>query len=174
MAVDEALQGTGAKLVRGPVGDAKLLAEMKKEGASFAGEPSGAWIHGEFHPCPDGILSGLLYLNQLEQQGSSVSRAVEAIPEYYMVRKSLSVSKSTSRSDPKLLSEGLEKIVGKNSTTDSTYGLRVSSEDSWVLVRESGTEPVLRVTAESKRPLVAGRIVKDTLALISRVLKGRT
>ncbi|TMI35757.1 hypothetical protein E6H26_05760, partial [Candidatus Bathyarchaeota archaeon] len=174
MAVDEALQGTGAKLVRGPVGDAKLLAEMKKEGASFAGEPSGAWIHSEFHPCPDGILSGLLYLNQLEQQGSSVSRAVEAIPEYYMVRKSLSVSKSTSRLDSKLLSEGLEKIVGKDSTTDSTYGLRVSSEDSWVLVRESGTEPVLRVTAESKRPLVAGRIVKDTLALISRVLKGRT
>src|SRR5207247_1965371 len=92
MAEDEAMQGTGAKLVRGPVGDAKLLAEMKKEGASFAGEPSGAWIHSEFHPCPDGILSGLLYLNQLEQQGSSVSRAVEAIPEYYMVRKSLSVS----------------------------------------------------------------------------------
>jgi len=91
-----------------------------------------------------------------------------------MVRKSLSVSKSTSRLDSKLLSEGLEKIVGKNSTTDSTYGLRVSSEDSWVLVRESGTEPVLRVTAESKGPSVAGRIVKDTLALISRVLKGRT
>ncbi|HEX9196905.1 MAG TPA: hypothetical protein VF906_03835 [Candidatus Bathyarchaeia archaeon] len=173
MAVDEALQGTGAKLVRGPVGDAKLLAEMKKEGASFAGEPSGAWIHGEFHPCPDGMLSGLLYLNQLEQKGSSVYRAVEAIPEYYMVRKSLSVSKSASRLDPKQLSEGLEKIIGENSTTDSRYGLRVSSEDSWVLVRESGTEPVLRVTAESKRPSVAGRIVKDTLVLISRVLKGR-
>ena len=173
MAVDEALQGTGAKLIRGPVGDAKLLAEMKKESASFAGEPSGAWIHGEYHPCPDGMLSGLLYLRQIEQQGSSVSRAVEAIPEYYVVRKSLSVSNDVSRLDPKLLSEGLEKIVGKNSTTDSTYGLRVSSEDSWVLVRESGTEPVLRVTAESKRPSVAGRIVKDTLALISRVLKGR-
>src|SRR5438876_11589110 len=120
------------------------------------------------------MLSGLLYLNQLDQHGASVSHAVEAIPEYYMVRKSLSVSKSASRLDPKLLSEGLRNIIGKNSTTDSRYGLRVSSEDSWVLVRESGTEPVLRVTAESKRTMVAGRIVKDTRALIGRVLKGRT
>src|SRR5207247_10266280 len=107
-------------------------------------------------------------------QGSSGCPTVEAIPEYYLVRQSRSVSKRTSRLDSKLLSEGLEKIVGKNSTMDATYGLRVRSEDSWVLVRESGTEPVLRVTAESKRPSVAGRIVKDTLALISRVLKGRT
>src|SRR2546429_6167522 len=110
---------------------------MEHESSSFSGGPCGGWFDGDFHACPDGILSGLLYLRQSEQQGSSASRAVEAIPEYLVVRKSLSVSNDVSRLDPKLLSEGLEKIVGKNSTTDSTYGLRVSSQESWGLVRES-------------------------------------
>jgi phosphoglucosamine mutase len=173
MAVEEAVAPYGAKLVRGPVGDAKLLAEMKKEGASFAGEPSGAWIHGDFHPCPDGLLSGLLYLKQLEQQGLTVSEAVKAVPEYQMVRKSVTLSKNVGEIDEMSLSEGLETIIGKGSSTDSRFGLRVSSEDSWVLVRESGTEPVLRITAESKKSSGASRIVTETLSLINRVFKGR-
>jgi phosphoglucosamine mutase len=173
MAVEEAVAPYGAKLVRGPVGDAKLLAEMKKEGATFAGEPSGAWIHGEFHPCPDGLLSGLLFLRQLEKHGLTVSEAVKAVPEYQMVRKSVTLSKGVGEIDVKPLSEGLEAIIGRESSTDSRFGLRVSSEDSWVLVRESGTEPVLRITAESKKPSGANRIVTETLSLINGVFKGR-
>jgi phosphoglucosamine mutase len=173
MAVEEAVAPYSAKVVRGPVGDAKLLAEMKKEGARFAGEPSGAWIHGDYHPCPDGLLSGLLYLKQLEQHGLTVSEAVKAIPEYQMVRKSITLTKNVGEIDVKSLSEGLRTIIGKGSSLDSTFGLRVSSEDSWVLIRESGTEPVLRITAESKKPSVANRIVTETLSLINRVFKGR-
>ncbi len=173
MAVDEAVAPYDARLIRGPVGDAKLLAEMKKEGASFAGEPSGAWIHGDFHPCPDGLLSGLLYLAHLEQLDLTVSQAVDAVPEYHMVRKSVVLTKNSEAVEVNSLSEGLEAIIGTGATTDSRFGLRVSSKDSWVLVRESGTEPVLRITAESKKPSVASRIVTETLSLIDRVFKGR-
>ncbi len=173
MVVDQSVEPYGAKLVRGPVGDAKLLAEMKRESASFAGEPSGAWIHRDFHPCPDGLLSGLLYLQRLEQHGLTVSQAVKAIPEYQMVRKSVVLSTDFGKIDGKSLSEGLESIIGGDPSTDSRFGLRVSSEDSWVLVRESGTEPVLRITAESKKPSEASRIVKEALILINRVFKGR-
>ncbi len=86
MAIEEAATKYGAKLMRGPVGDAKLLVEAKKIGAFFAGEPSGAWIHGEYNLCPDGILSGLLYLKQLETLDLSVSEAVDEIPEYYVLK----------------------------------------------------------------------------------------
>ena len=173
MAVDEAVAKNGATLIRGPVGDARLLAEMKKEKASFAGEPSGAWIHSEFHPCPDGLLSGLLYLKHLEQLNLTVSSAIAAIPEYHMVRKSMSVPKNVPNVEVRMLSEALVRIVSPGAETDSRYGVRVSSRDSWVLVRESGTEPVLRVTAESKKPASVKRILKDTLELINRVFKGR-
>ena len=172
MAVDEAVSKFGARLVRGPVGDAKLLGMMKKERAVFAGEPSGAWIHGDYHNCPDGILSGLLFLRKLEEQVLTVSRALEDIPEYHMVRKSISLAKGPSKLDVESLSGGLEKMIGEDSRTETRFGVRVSSEDAWVLVRESGTEPVVRVTAESKRPSIAERIAMDAVSLVRRVVKG--
>lgn len=169
MAVDETLRKQGAKVVRGPVGDAKLLAEMRKERGTFAGEPSGAWIHPQFHPCPDGILSGLLFLQKLEQFDMTVSEAIETVPEYHIVRRSLSTRRRMSSDAVQSLSNDLEKIVGEHPTTETKFGLRVSSENSWVLVRKSGTEPVLRVTVESKQPSEAKRIVDETLDLIKRV-----
>ena len=155
------------------MGDAKLLVEMKKLGAPFAGEPSGAWIHGEYNLCPDGILSGLLYLKQLETLDLSVSEAVSEIPEYFMVRKSVSVKEKMSSSSAKSLSKELEKVIGKDSTTETKFGVRVSSDDSWVLVRESGTEPVIRITTESKQRSKANRIMKETLSLVKRILTGK-
>ena len=173
MAIEEAATKYGAKLMRGPVGDAKLLVEMKKIGASFAGEPSGAWIHGEYNLCPDGILSGLLYLKQLETLDLSVSEAVAEIPEYFIVRKSVGVTKKMSSSIIATLSGELEKIIGKDSSIETKFGVRVSSDDSWVLVRESGTEPVMRITTESKQRSKANQIMQETLSLVRWVLKGK-
>ena len=173
MAIEEAAKKYGAELMRGPVGDAKLLVEMKKVGASFAGEPSGAWIHGEYNLCPDGILSGLLYLKQLETLDLSVSQAVSEIPEYFMVRKSVSLTKKMSSNSITTLSRELAKVIGKDSIIETKFGIRVSSDDSWVLVRESGTEPVIRITTESKQRSKANRILKETLSLVRRVLSGK-
>jgi len=172
MAVDEALAKTKARLIRGPVGDAKLLAEMRKVRGVFAGEPSGAWIHRHYHPCPDGILSGLLFLEKIEKLGLTVSKSIENIPEYQMVRKSIKPPGKKKLNNRELAS-GLKKIIGEDSSVETRFGLRVSSEDSWVLVRASGTEPVIRVTAESRKPSVANRIVRDTVLLIDRAAKGR-
>ncbi|HET7404719.1 MAG TPA: hypothetical protein VFJ63_01230 [Candidatus Bathyarchaeia archaeon] len=172
MAVDEALTKTKARLIRGPVGDAKLLSEMKKSHGVFAGEPSGAWIHGDYHPCPDGILSGLLFLEQIDKLGLTVSKSIENIPEYQMVRKSIKPP-GKRKLNNRELAGGLKRIIGEDLSVETKFGLRVSSEDSWVLVRESGTEPVIRVTAESKKPSVANKIVRDTILLIDRVSKGR-
>ena len=173
MAIEEVATEYGAKLMRGPVGDAKLLVEMKKVGASFAGEPSGAWIHGEYNLCPDGILSGLLYLKQLETLNLSVSQAVNEIPEYFMVRKSVVLTEKMSPSVKTTLSKELQKIIGKDSSIETKFGVRVSSDDSWVLVRESGTEPVIRITTESKQRSKANQIMRETLLLVRRVLKGK-
>src|SRR4029077_1494776 len=106
---------------------------MKKIGASFALEPSRAWIHGEYNLCPDGILSGLLYLKQLEMLDLSVSEAIAQIPEYFMVRKSVSVPEKMSSSTITTLSRELEKIIGKDASIETKFGVRVNSEDSWVL-----------------------------------------
>ena len=78
-----------------------------------------------------------------------------------------------SSSSAKSLSKELEKVIGKDSTTETKFGVRVSSDDSWVLVRESGTEPVIRITTESKQRSKANRIMKETLSLVKRILTGK-
>jgi len=173
MVVDEIAEKHGANLVRGPVGDAKLLREMKRLDANFAGEPSGAWIHRDYNSCPDGPLSGLLFLKASESFGLRISEMVRDVPEYHMIREGINHAGKLSKGMISTLGTGLKKILGKDSSIETKFGLRVSSENAWVLVRDSGTEPVIRVTGESKDRSEATRVMRETLRLLRRVLKGR-
>src|SRR5437660_245116 len=172
MVVDEIAKKTGAKLVRGPVGDAKLLREAKRLNANFAGEPSGAWIHRDYNSCPDGPLSGLLFLKAAENLGLRVSEMVRDVPEYHMMREGMKYAGKLSQAKLSKIATGLKKILGKNSSVEMKLGLRVNTETAWVLVRDSGTEPVIRVTGESKDRSEATRVMRDTLRLLRQVLKG--
>jgi len=173
MVVDEIAEKTGARLVRGSVGDAKLLREAKRLNANFAGEPSGAWIHRDYNSCPDGPLSGLLFLKAAETLGLSVSEMVRDVPEYHMIREGMKYTGKLSQARFSRLASGLKRILGKNSTVETKLGLRVSNETAWVLVRDSGTEPVIRVTGESKDRSEAMRVMRETLRLLRQVLKAR-
>jgi len=173
MVVDEIAEKTGARLVRGPVGDAKLLREAKRLGANFAGEPSGAWIHRDYNNCPDGPLSGLLFLKAAETLGLRVSEMVRDVPEYHMIREGMRYTGKLSQGKFSKMANGLKRILGKNSLVETKLGLRVSTDRTWVLVRDSGTEPVIRVTGESKDRSEATRVMRETLRLLRQVLKGQ-
>jgi phosphomannomutase len=69
------------------------------------------------------------------------------------------------------MATGLKKILGKGSSVETKFGLRVSTDTAWVLVRDSGTEPVIRVTGESKDKPEAMRVMRETLRLLRQVLK---
>jgi len=173
MVLDEVAEKTGARLVRGPVGDAKLLREAKRLSANFAGEPSGAWIHRDYNNCPDGLLSGLLFLKATEDLGLRVSEMVRDVPEYHVIREGMKYTGKLTQGKFSKMATGLKKILGKNSSVETKFGMRVSTETAWVLVRDSGTEPVIRVTGESKDRSEATRVMRETLRLLRRVLKGR-
>jgi phosphomannomutase len=173
MVVDEIAEKTGARLVRGPVGDAKLLREAKRLNANFAGEPSGAWIHRDYNGCPDGLLSGLLFLKSAETLGLRVSEMVRDVPEYHMIREGMKYTGKLSAGKFSKMASGLKRILGKDASVETKFGLRVSTETAWVLIRDSGTEPVIRVTGESKDKSEATRVMKETLRLLRQILKGR-
>jgi phosphoglucosamine mutase len=174
MAIEDVSESHEARIIRGPVGDALLLREMKRSGARFAGEPSGAWIHYDHNPTPDGMLSGLLFLKSVERQRKTVSKTIESVPQYTMIRQSIGYSKKLTRAKLVSLERGLQRLLGRDSSTSTRFGLRVSTAQSWILVRESGTEPVIRVTGESKQPSETLRLMRESLRLLRNVLKSRT
>jgi len=137
MAIDD----QGFQVVRTMVGDTYISEELRK-GGDFGGEPAGAFIFPSFSYCPDGIYGAAVIA-----QAASVrplSQLADEIPEYPMLRGSEPGSRDVMPS----VEDRLNALNGVS--IDRTDGIRVSFLDGWLLVRPSGTEPKIRITAEAR------------------------
>ena len=121
-----------ATVRRTPVGDSFVSAELTKWG-QFGGEPSGAWIFPEHSLCPDGPFAASLYCEIASEW--NIAEEIDALPSYPILRESLTCE----RSREILLALGAE---------NPTDGIRIEEENGWCLIRASGTEPKIRLTAE--------------------------
>jgi phosphoglucosamine mutase len=128
-----------AEVRRTPVGDAYVSEELLTWG-DFGGEPSGAWIFPKISNCPDGPFAAALFCEMSSEW--DIAGEIDAMPTYHLLRESFACD--TARD---VLSR-----LGASSPTD---GIRIADEDGWCLIRASGTEPKIRITAEGKTPAKA-------------------
>lgn len=147
--VDFAVEAAGGRVVRTSVGDPYIVETMLRTNAVAGGEPCGAWIRPEVSLCPDGLLSSVILLSLLEEGGMRPSEVVEGLPRLYLRRKKLRCPNSKKRA----LMRGLEDAIRQRYGGEEFSlldGIRVGFADkSWVLIRPSGTEPAIRITAEA-------------------------
>ncbi len=150
-AVDEKVKEAGGQVVRTKVGDVYIARELLRLKGVFGGEPSGAWIHPKYHLCPDGPLSAVLILGLLDRLDIHLSELIKGVPEYVMMREKVKCPNPLKGEVMRTLSEILPAALPKVTKTDSVDGIRVDLTDgSWILVRPSGTEPLIRVTVEAR------------------------
>ncbi|SFM16733.1 phosphoglucosamine mutase [Methanolobus profundi] len=142
MIVDDALPGS--TIIHTRVGDVYVAEEMKKQKADFGGEPSGSWIFPRISYCPDGIYAAALLVDIVKDKKLSVLR--DELPKYPTLRSTVACDNSKKAIVMETVSSKLESM-GDVSSID---GIRVDMEDGWVLVRPSGTEAKIRVTAEAR------------------------
>ena len=147
LCMDESVKGN---VFRTPVGDVNVAEVIIEKNASFGGEPSGTWLHPDFCMCPDGILSGLRMAEIVSNKGK-LSDLLDEIPSYPNVREKITCSKEAKikvmENMEELLTDAFDDIVEVNSVD----GVRLTfADDSWVLVRPSGTEDYVRITLESR------------------------
>jgi phosphoglucosamine mutase len=146
LCMDESVKG---KVLRTAVGDVNVAEVIIEENAAFGGEPSGTWLHPDFCMCPDGILSGLRMAEIVSRDGK-LSDLLAEIPSYPNIREKITCSKEAKvkvmENMENLLKDAFDDIVEVNSLD----GVRLTfADDSWVLVRPSGTEDYIRITLES-------------------------
>jgi len=134
-----------AEVRRTPVGDTYVSEELLKWG-DFGGEPSGAWIFPKISLCPDGPFAAALFCEIASEW--DVACEIDSMPSYPILRESFACD--TARETVLAL--------GAISPTD---GIRISDEDGWCLIRASGTEPKIRLTAE-------GRDIRKTKEIIEK------
>ncbi|MFC1898972.1 phosphoglucosamine mutase [Chloroflexota bacterium] len=145
MAIDE----TGLNVIRTSVGDNYISEELKK-GGKFGGEPSGSWIFPEISLCPDGLYAAAKLVSIASRQ--KLSRLLDDIPCYTLLRDSIS-SEGVEISRLESHLKNLKPLSVSNSD-----GIKLNFEDGWLLVRPSGTEPKIRVTAEGKTRIRASEL----------------
>ena len=167
LCMDESVRG---KVIRTAVGDVNVAEVIIEEDAAFGGEPSGTWLHPDFCMCPDGILSGLRMAEIVSRDGK-LSELLAEIPSYPNIREKITCSKEAKikvmENMETLLTDAFDDVVDVNSLD----GVRLTfSDDSWVLVRPSGTEDYIRITLESRDEFRAEEIREICVQIINENL----
>ncbi|MGA9387950.1 MAG: phosphoglucosamine mutase [Candidatus Bathyarchaeia archaeon] len=173
MCFDKMVEKEGGKVIRTKVGDIYVSEAMKTHRAIFGGEPCGAWIHPEFHLCPDGILSSILLLKALEEEDKTLSEFASEAPRYEILRRSIACKNEMKHRIVKDAGARLKKAFPKYKDFSVVDGIRLASEDGWVLVRASGTEPLVRLTVEAKSMKTAKEMMNVSVRLVKESVGGK-
>ncbi|GAB7010677.1 phosphoglucosamine mutase [Halorubrum trueperi] len=160
--VADALTAVDASVTYTPVGDAYVAAATAEPDVAFGGEPSGAWIWPEQTRCPDGPLAACTLAAMVAERGS-LATLVDDLPAYPIRRDSV-------RTEAKrAVVDRVAKIATAEFDDVSTLdGIRVETAAGWFLVRASGTEPLVRLTAEARDETDAEALFETARDLVDR------
>ncbi len=157
---------SGVEVVRTKVGDAFISAEVAAQAADFGGEPSGTWIFPSHSLCPDGVYAAAKLVNLLEE--GKLSKLLAAIPHYPILRASVAFRPEERQRVLISLEAAVKQLRPREvSTVD---GWRLVFDDGWVVIRPSGTEPKVRITAEGRRESEAQALLHRAHGLVKGVV----
>jgi phosphomannomutase len=164
-AVEDIARKYGCTFERSPVGEVNVVEKMKEVGAIIGGEGNGGVINPAMQYARDAPAAMALFLEGLCRFDGTMSELAEELPSYYMVKKKIPCDPS--RSDD-LLAKVEERFSGER--IDAMDGIRIDRESSWIYVRKSGTEPILRVICEAKTQREAVDLADETAEMVEEIL----
>lgn len=144
----------GVTLLRTPVGDRYLLERMLAEGYNFGGEQSGHFIFLDHNTTGDGLISALQMISLMKRTGKPLSELAQAMSAVPQILLNIKVKQK-----PKL--ESVPEI--DRAIRESERRLNGSGR---VLVRYSGTEPLLRIMVEGERDSLIKEVAEDLARLV--------
>jgi phosphomannomutase len=142
--VDDVAARANSRVVRAPVGEVNVAIRMREERAVVGGEGNGGVILPDLHLGRDAPLAAALVLQLLSEGEQTLSQIVSDYPRYAIVKDKLD--------RPSVPLDAVYNALRSTfigAQVDTQDGLRLSWPDSWVHVRPSGTEPIVRVIAEA-------------------------
>jgi len=164
LAVEDHLAGAGVGTRRTPVGDVHVAAAASEPGVAFGGEPSGAWIWPDRTLCPDGPLAACKVAALAAERPLAERR--RDIPEYPIRRASREVDDKGA-----VMERVREHVTGAYDEVSTLDGVRVDLGDGWFLLRASGTEPIVRITAEAREESRAEAVFGEARGILETVLE---
>ena len=168
MCVETMAEKFGGKVVRTKVGDIYVSEAIKQSNAVFGGEPCGAWVHPKLHYCPDGPLSTALMIKALEEENKSLSEFISEVPEYITKRENITCKNEQKYKIVDEIGAVLKTEFSDFTNFSTVDGVRLALRRGWLLIRASGTEPLIRLTVEGESVAEANDITQKVAAIIHR------
>lgn len=145
------------------VGEVNVVTKMKETGAVIGGEGNGGIIYPAIHYGRDALVGVALFLTLMAKSGKKVSEIKAALPQYAIAKNKVQL---TPQIDVDAILQAVKERYASEKITDID-GVKIDFADSWVHLRKSNTEPIIRIYAEAHNMQEAEALASDIKAVIA-------
>lgn len=160
----------GRKYFASAVGEVNVVNVMKQNQAVIGGEGNGGVILPELHYGRDALVGIALFLSHLAKFGKPVSMLKATYPQYYISKNKIELTADT---PVDLILERVKEKY-KKQPANTIDGLKVEFDNSWVHLRKSNTEPIIRIYAEAQNIAIADKLANKLIEDIKEIHKELT
>jgi len=162
--IDEIVTQTNSSVIRTKVGSVEVSRKMITENALLGFEENGGFMFGKHNHVRDGGMTLALFLELLASSNKSMSEELATLPPSFTTKDKISCEKED-------VDKIISKLLAEFPNADTTDGIKiVFDKKNWVMVRPSGTEPIIRIYVESDSEKNLEILMKEYIQKINSFL----
>ena len=164
-ALRDVTESHGGSYSASAVGEVNVVTMMKQTGAVIGGEGNGGVIYPELHYGRDALVGVALFLSHLVAKGCTVSELRNSYPSYFASKNKIELTPAIDVD--KLLLEIKSRYSAEN--VNDIDGVKIDFAESWVHLRKSNTEPIIRIYTEAKSQAEADALAARFIAELKAI-----
>ncbi|MCK9305097.1 MAG: phosphoglucosamine mutase [Bacteroidales bacterium] len=168
-ALRDITESSGGRYYASAVGEVNVVEMMKSVSAVIGGEGNGGVIVPDLHYGRDALIGVALILSSLSEKGCKASTLRDSFPRYHISKKRFELPDIETSGN--ILSYLKEKFRDEKITDIDGVKIEFESERSWIHIRRSNTEPIIRIYSEAPDREKAGTLGSDIIRLIRERIK---
>ncbi len=165
-ALRDVTEAHGCSYAAAAVGEVNVTTKMKETGAVIGGEGNGGVIYPEAHYGRDALVGVALFLTLLAKSGKKVSELKAGYPAYMIAKNKMELTPDLDVDA--VLAAVKEEFKGERIT--DIDGVKIDFSDSWVHLRKSNTEPIIRIYSEAATMAEADALADRIKAVIAKII----
>lgn len=162
-ALRDVTQKHGCSYSAAAVGEVNVVTKMKETGAVIGGEGNGGVIYPELHYGRDALVGVALFLTLMAKSGKKVTELKASYPQYAIAKNKIQL---TPEIDVDAILEAVKEKFSNEDITDID-GVKIDFADSWVHLRKSNTEPIIRIYSEASTMEKADMLAEEIKNVIA-------
>lgn len=157
----------GGKYTAAAVGEVNVTTQMKNINAVIGGEGNGGVIYPESHYGRDALVGVALFLSHLAHKGCTASELKASYPEYFMAKNRIDL---TPNADIDAILAKVKEVYCNEEIIDID-GVKINFTNSWVHLRKSNTEPIIRIYSEAPTIKEAEELGEKLITVVRSMTK---